>query len=100
SNHQSSTSGQGINLASDHSLQITGESGVLLSTFGIRHNQTEHESAWVNDAGQRQLKLGTELSETLLDAKQAHLQSTAAMKSANDSLTAFKSSAQIIDETL
>ncbi|MGO1475316.1 MAG: contractile injection system protein, VgrG/Pvc8 family [Psychrobacter sp.] len=100
SNHQSSTSGQGINLASDHGLQITGESGVLLSTFGIRHSQTEHESAWVNDAGQRQLKLGTELSETLLDAKQAHLQSTAAMQTANQTIEAFKTSAQIIDETL
>ncbi|MGO2968025.1 DUF2345 domain-containing protein [Psychrobacter sp.] len=100
SNHQSSTSGQGINLASDHGLQITGESGVLLSTFGIRHSQTEHESAWVNDAGQRQLKLGTELSETLLDAKQAHLQSTAALSDANQTIEAFKTSAQIIDETL
>ncbi|MBE0407710.1 DUF2345 domain-containing protein, partial [Psychrobacter sp. FME6] len=100
SNHQSSTSGQGINLASDHGLQITGESGVLLSTFGIRHSQTEHESAWVNDAGQRQLKLGTELNETLLDAKQAHLQSTAALSDANQTIEAFKTSAQIIDETL
>lgn len=100
SNHQSSTSGQGINLASDHGLQITGDTGVLLSTFGIRHSQTEHESAWVNDAGQRQLKLGTELSETLLDAKQAHLQSTSAMQTANQTIEDFKTSAQIIDETL
>ena len=100
SNHQSSKSGQGINLATDHGLQITGESGVLLSTFGIRHSQSEHESAWVNDAGQRQLKMGAELSETFQEAKQAHLQSTAAMQTANQSIEAFKTSAQIIDETL
>ncbi|SLJ84258.1 Rhs element Vgr protein [Psychrobacter sp. DAB_AL43B] len=100
SNHQSSDSGQGINLASDHGLQITGESGVLLSTFGIRHSQSEHESAWVNDAGQRQLKIGTELSETFKEAKQAHLQSTAALSNANQTIEAFKTSAQIIDETL
>ena len=100
SNHQSSDSGQGINLATDHGLQITGDTGVLLSTFGIRHSQSEHESAWVNDAGQRQLKMGTELSETFKEAKQAHLQSTAAMQTANQSIEAFKTSAQVIDETL
>ena len=100
SNHQSSTSGQGINLATDHGLQISGDTGVLLSTFDIRHSQSEHESAWVNDAGQRQLGLGAELSETLKEAKQAHLQSTAAMQTANQSIEAFKISAQIIDETL
>ncbi len=100
SNHQSSTSGQGINLASDHGLQITGDTGVLLSTFDIRHSQSEHESAWVNDAGQRQLGLGAELSETFQETKQAHLQSTTAMQTANQSIKAFKTSAQIIDETL
>ncbi|WP_201633631.1 DUF2345 domain-containing protein [Psychrobacter immobilis] len=100
SNHQSSDSGQGINLATDHGLQITGESGVLLSTFDIRHSQSEHESAWVNDAGQRQLKMGTELSETFQETKQAHLQSTAALSGARQSIEAFKTSAQIIDETL
>ena len=100
SNHQSSDSGQGINLASDHGLQISGESGVLLSTFGLRHSQTEHESAWVNDAGQRQLKMGTELSEILKEAKHAHLQSTAAMQNVNQTIEAFKTSAQVIDETL
>ncbi|WP_201614589.1 contractile injection system protein, VgrG/Pvc8 family [Psychrobacter sp. JCM 18902] len=100
SNHQSSISGQGINLATDHGLQISGDSGVLLSTFDIRHSQSEHESAWVNDAGQRQLKMGTELSETFQEAKQAHLQSTAAMQTANQSIESFKTSAQIIDETL
>ncbi len=100
SNHQSSDSGQGINLATDHGLQIIGDTGVLLSTFGIRHSQSEHESAWVNDAGQRQLTMGTALSETFKEAKQAHLQSTAAMQTANQSIEAFKTSAQIIDETL
>ncbi|MFK3989151.1 DUF2345 domain-containing protein [Psychrobacter sp. NPDC064578] len=100
SNHQSSTSGQGINLATDHGLQIIGDTGVLLSTFGIRHSQSKHESAWVNDAGQRQLKLGTELSETFKEAKQAHLQSTAALSDANQTIETFKTSAQIIDETL
>ncbi|WP_201606982.1 contractile injection system protein, VgrG/Pvc8 family [Psychrobacter okhotskensis] len=100
SNHQSSTSGQGINLATDHGLQITGESGVLLSTFGVRHSQSEHESAWVNDAGQRQLTMGTALSETFKEAKQAHLQSTEALSNANQTIEAFKTSAQIIDETL
>jgi len=60
-NHQSNDSGQGINVATDHGLQISGDTGVLLSTFDIRHTQTEHESAWVNDAGQQQLKLGAEL---------------------------------------
>ncbi len=100
SNHQSSDSGQGINLATDHGLQITGDTGVLLSTFGIRHSQSEHESAWVNDAGQRQLKMGTELSETFKEAKQAHLQSTAAMQTTNQTIESFKTSAQIIDETL
>ncbi|SLJ84263.1 DUF2345 domain-containing protein [Psychrobacter sp. DAB_AL43B] len=100
SNHQSSDSGQGINLASDHGLQISGESGVLLSTFRLRHSQTEHESAWVNDAGQRQLKLGIELSEIFKEVKQAHLQSTAALSNTNQTIEAFKTSAQIIDETL
>ncbi|OLF38094.1 contractile injection system protein, VgrG/Pvc8 family [Psychrobacter sp. Cmf 22.2] len=100
SNHQSSNSGQGINLATDHGLQATADSGVLLSTFGIRHMQSEHESAWVNDAGQRQLKLGAELSETLMEAKQAHLQSTQEISSANASIKAFENAAQVIDETL
>ncbi|MFT5120384.1 MAG: type VI secretion system secreted protein VgrG [Psychrobacter glaciei] len=100
SNHQSSDSGQGINLATDHSLQITGDTGLLLSTFGLRHSQSEHESAWVNDAGQRQLKMGTELSETFKEAKQAHLQSTEALSNARQSIEGFKTSAQIIDETL
>ncbi|PJX25002.1 hypothetical protein CAP50_05455 [Psychrobacter sp. L7] len=100
SNHQSTSSGQGINLATDHGLQATADSGVLLSTFGIRHSQSEHESAWVNDAGQRQLKLGAELSETLMEAKQAHLQSTQEISSANASIKAFETAAQVIDETL
>ncbi|MBF4488788.1 DUF2345 domain-containing protein [Psychrobacter sp. N25K4-3-2] len=100
SNHQSSDSGQGINLATDHGLQITGDTGVLLSTFDIRHSQSEHESAWVNDAGQRQLTMGTELSETFKEAKQAHLQSTEALSNANQTIEAFKTSAQVIDETL
>ncbi|ERL54930.1 contractile injection system protein, VgrG/Pvc8 family [Psychrobacter aquaticus] len=100
SNHQSSDSGQGINVATDHGLQITGETGVLLSTFGVHHSQSEHESAWVNDAGQQQLKLGAGLSETFTDAKQAHLQSTQALNSACQSIDAFKTTAQVIDETL
>ncbi len=100
SNHQSTTSGQGINLATDHGLQAIADSGVLLSTFGIRHTQSEHESAWVNDAGQRQLKLGAELTETLMEAKQAHLQSTREINSANDSIKAFEKAAQVMDETL
>ena len=100
SNHQSSDSGQGINVATDHGLQISGDTGVLLSTFNIRHTQAEHESAWVNDAGQQQLKLGAELSETLAEAKQAHLQSTEALSDARASIEGFKSTAQIIDETL
>ncbi|MGP9828532.1 DUF2345 domain-containing protein [Psychrobacter sp. AOP1-A1-60] len=100
SNHQSSDSGQGINVATDHGLQISGDTGVLLSTFDIKHTQTEHESAWVNDAGQQQLKLGAELSETLSEAKQAHLQSTEALSDARASIEGFKSTAQIIDETL
>ncbi|MBE0445933.1 DUF2345 domain-containing protein [Psychrobacter sp. FME5] len=100
SNHQSNDSGQGINVATDHGLQITGDTGVLLSTFDIRHSQSEHESAWVNDAGQQQLKLGAELSETLAEAKQAHLQSTEALSNARASIEGFKSTAQIIDETL
>ncbi|WP_367110621.1 contractile injection system protein, VgrG/Pvc8 family [uncultured Psychrobacter sp.] len=100
SNHQSTTSGQGINLATDHGLQAIADSGVLLSTFGIRHTQSEHESAWVNDAGQRQLKLGAELTETLMEAKQAHLQSTQEISSANDSIKAFETAAQVIDDTL
>lgn len=100
SNHQSTDSGQGINLATDHGLQITGDTGVLLSTFGVRHSQSEHESAWVNDAGQRQLKMGTELSETFKEAKQAHLQTTAALSDTNQTIEAFRTSAQVIDETL
>ena len=44
--------------------------------------------------------MGTELSETFKEAKQAHLQSTAAMQTANQSIEAFKTSAQVIDETL
>ncbi|WP_367111619.1 contractile injection system protein, VgrG/Pvc8 family [uncultured Psychrobacter sp.] len=100
SNHQSTTSGQGINLATDHGLQAIADSGVLLSTFGIRHTQSEHESAWVNDAGQRQLKLGAELTETLMEAKQAHLQSTQEISSANDSIKAFETAAQVIDESM
>lgn len=100
SNHQSSNSGQGINLATDHGLQATADSGVLLSNFGIRHTQSEHESAWVNDAGQRQLKLGAELSETLTEAKQAHLQSTQEISRANDSIKAFQEAAQVMDDTL
>ena len=100
SNHQSTTSGQGINLATDHGLQATADSGVLLSTFGIRHTQNEHESAWVNDAGQRQLKLSAELSQTLAEAKRAHLQSTQEISSANASIKAFETAAQVIDDTL
>lgn len=100
SNHQSTDSGQGINLATDHGLQITGDTGVLLSTFDIRHSQSEHESAWVNDAGQRQLRMGTELSEIFKEAKQAHLQSTQAMNIANPSIDAFQTAAQVIDDTL
>ncbi|MGP5649611.1 DUF2345 domain-containing protein, partial [Psychrobacter celer] len=100
SNHQSTSSGQGVNLATDHGLQATADSGMLLSTFGIRHSHSEHESAWVNDAGQRQLKLGAELNETLMEAKQAHLQSTQEISSANASIKAFETAAQVIDETL
>lgn len=100
SNHQSSERGQGINVATDHGLQINGNMGVLLSTFGFRHSQSEHESAWVNDAGQQQLKLGSELSETLAEAKQAHLQSTQALDNAIQSIAGFKTTAQIIDENL
>ncbi|WP_227678399.1 DUF2345 domain-containing protein [Psychrobacter vallis] len=100
SNHQSNDSGQGINVATDHGLQISGKSGVLLSTFGLRHSQSEHESAWVNDAGQQQLKLGAELNGTFIEAKQAHLQSTRALSSTNQSIVAFKITAQVIDETL
>nr|WP_317200876.1 contractile injection system protein, VgrG/Pvc8 family [uncultured Psychrobacter sp.] len=100
SNHQSTSSGQGVNLATDHGLQATADSGVLLSTFGIRHSQSEHESAWVNDAGQRQLKLGAELSETLAEAKQAHLQSTKEISSAKQSIAAFQEAAQVMDDTL
>ena len=100
SNHQSSDNGQGVNVATDHGLQINGESGVLLSTFGVRHSQSEHESAWVNDAGQQQLKIGAELGETLKEAKQAHLQSTQALSDANQSIDAFKTTAQMIDESL
>ncbi|WP_435950799.1 contractile injection system protein, VgrG/Pvc8 family [Psychrobacter sp. DM8] len=100
SNHQSSESGHGVNLATDHGLQATADSGVLLSTFGIRHSQSEHESAWVNDAGVRQLKLSKELSETLTEAKQAHLQSTKEISSANESIKAFETAAQIMDESM
>jgi type VI secretion system secreted protein VgrG len=97
SNHQSSLSGHGFKVASDNSLQVIGNQGVLLSTFGIRHSQTEHESAWVNDEGQRQLGLGTELSATFSEAKQAHLQST---QEIDQSLAAFKATAQILDDEL
>lgn len=100
SNHQSSERGQGINVATDHGLQIRGDTGLLLTTFGLRHSQSEHESAWVNDAGQQQLKLGAELGETLLEAKQAHLQSTLSLGNAGQSIAAFKTTAQVIDETL
>ena len=100
SNHQSSDRGQGINVATDHGLQISGDKGVLLSTFGLRHSQSEHESAWVNNAGQQQLKLGAELSETVKEAKQAHLQSTQALGSASQSIVGFKATAQVIDEML
>ena len=71
-NHQSTDSGAGFRLASDDGVQMTGAEGALLSTFGIRHSQASHESAWVNDAGQRQLNLGHELSSTLSEAKYAH----------------------------
>lgn len=100
SNHQSSDRGQGVNVATNHGLQINGDTGVLLTTFGLRHTQSEHESAWVNDAGQRQLKIGAELGETLAEAKQAHLQSTEALSHAGQSIDAFKTTAQVIDETL
>ena len=100
SNHQSSDSGQGMNLASDHSVQVNATTGVLLSTFGLSHSQSEHESAWVNDAGQRQLALGSELSSTFSEAKQAHLQSTKEIKRAQASMMAFKTAAQVMDETL
>ena len=99
-NHQSNDSGQGINVATDHGLQISGESGILLSTFGLRHSQSEHESAWVNDAGQQQLKLGAELSETFKEAKQAHLQSIQSLSSAGQLVDKFKITAQVIHETL
>lgn len=97
SNHQSNNSGHGFRVATDNSLQVTGNQGVLLSTFGIRHTQADHESAWVNDAGQRQLGLGAELSTTFSEAKQAHLQST---QDVDESLKAFKSTAQVMDESL
>jgi len=100
SNHQSSDRGQGINVATDHGLQVSGDTGVLLSTFGLRHSQSEHESAWVNDAGQQQLKIGAELGETLKEAKQAHLQSIQTLNNVNQSINAFKTTAQVIDETL
>ncbi len=54
----------------------------------------------MNDAGQRQLKLGAELNETLAEAKQAHLQSTKEISSANDSIKAFEKAAQVIDESM
>jgi type VI secretion system secreted protein VgrG len=97
SNHQSSFSGHGFKVASDNSLQVMGNQGVLLSTFGIRHSQTEHESAWVNDAGQRQLGIGAELSAAFSEAKQAHLQS---MQAIDKQIEAFKNTAQVMDETL
>ena len=97
SNHQSSISGQGFKVASDNSLQVRGNQGLLLSTFGIRHTQSEHESAWVNDAGQRQLKFGHELSTTFSEAKVAHLQS---MQESDQSLAAFKDTVQILDDEL
>ena len=100
SNHQSSDSGQGMNLASDHSVQVNATTGVLLSTFGLSHSQSEHESAWVNDAGQRQLALGSELSSTFSEAKQAHWQSTKEIKHAQESMVAFKTAARVMDETL
>jgi len=96
-NHQSSDSGAGFRAASDHGLQVLGAEGVLLSTFGIRHSQVEHESAWVNDPGQRQLNLSHELSNTLMEAKQAHLQS---QQKVDETLQAFEKTAQIIDEAL
>ncbi|PKG36730.1 hypothetical protein CXF65_00865 [Psychrobacter sp. Sarcosine-3u-12] len=40
------------------------------------------------------------MSETLAEAKQAHLQSTEALSNARASIEGFKSTAQIIDETL
>ena len=100
SNHQSTTSGHGFRVASDNSVQITGDQGLLLSTFGLSHSQSEHESAWVNDAGQRQLALGSELSSTFGEAKQAHLQSSKEIKRAQASMMAFKTAAQVMDETL
>ena len=100
SNHQSADSGHGFRVASDNSLQMAGQQGVLLSTFGIRHSQAAHDSAWVNDAGQQQLKLGAELSATYQEAKQAHLQDPSALQSANQSLTAFKTKAQVIDDSI
>ncbi|MER1973943.1 MAG: DUF2345 domain-containing protein, partial [Psychrobacter alimentarius] len=100
SNHQSSDRGQGVNVATDHGLQVSGNTGVLLTTFGLRHSQSEHESAWVNDAGQQQLKIGAELGEMLKEAKQAHLQSIQTLSNVNQSIDAFKTTAQVIDETL
>ena len=96
-NHQSSDSGAGFRAASDHGLQVLGAEGVLLSTFGIRHSQAEHESAWVNDPGQRQLNLSHELSNTLTEAKQVHLQS---QQKVDKQLRAFEKTSQIIDEKL
>ncbi|GAA0308785.1 DUF2345 domain-containing protein [Psychrobacter aestuarii] len=100
SNHQSADSGQGFKVVTDNSLQLTGQKGVLLSTFGIRHSQTEHESAWVNDAGQQQLKISTELSTTYQDAEQAHLQDPSALQVATSATDRFKTAAQIMDERL
>lgn len=100
SNHHSTISGHGFRLATDNSLQVTGHQGVLLSSFGIQHTQGKHESAWVNDAGQRQLVFGAQLSETFSEAKQAHLQSSEAIQSVKEVLEGFKTSAQVIDETL
>ncbi|GAA0308758.1 contractile injection system protein, VgrG/Pvc8 family [Psychrobacter aestuarii] len=100
SNHQAAESGQGFKVVTDNSLQLTAQQGVLLSTFGIRHSQTEHESAWVNDAGQQQLKISTELSTTYQDAKQAHLQDPSALQAATSVTDRFKTAAQIMDERL
>ena len=97
SNHQSTTSGHGFKAATDNSLQVTGDQGVLLSTFSIRHSQSEHESAWVNEAGQRQLGIGHELSTTFSEAKAAHLQS---MQEIDKQIEAFKDTAQILDDEM
>lgn len=56
SNHQSSDRGQGTNVATDHGLQVSGDTGVLLTPFGLRHSQSEYESAWVNDAARSRIQ--------------------------------------------